>query len=818
MIRTHQTIRVGLSLSLAFLAVKSSAETKVNLGGTSELISGDFDLGGRAVSVSGSKDKFSEYRDIRNGFLLNDLRLRLDSESKPYYMDLKIQNATRDDESYKIKSGVYGKWNFGAAFERTPHNFNTGTLILNGAGSGRLGIASAVQTTLQASEQTRAERGVTGTGVDPRTDATGEDAQQQTVIRNLFSVSDPTSFKLERERATVNASYHVTPEVKTWVKASQERRDGDRSIAAGTYERYARGAAGLTHTEDQFIVTGMELAEPINFRTTTFNAGAGVYKKSWLADVEYTLTDFDNGLRSLVWSNPFRASASVARNDTDTANNNAYDRGRFMNGQMSLAPSSQSHDVSVSGSVELPLRSRFTGNVSYGLTNQNDPLLPYSLNSAISGSIAGAPADVTDAGALPVSRFNGEIRTLTQSFALTTKPVDKLGASLKYRYYDYSNHSDRILFPGYAAYGESYWRTVKNDKNAAVRNDTPSYTRQTAKLAVDYEILHPLTLEADALWDRYNHKQQRIDSTDEVGAGVGFLYKPVTIASLKGAYHYAHRAVKNYKAGATASNPEAVGLVNFNWADRVRNRADLRADISPMETVSFGAAGQYQNDDYGGGERFGFKSQKNLIGSVDATYDPSDKFSFSVNYSREHRKGRTQNAAKDDAFNVVGSALDDNFSGDNFNPFNYWNTDITEDVDTIGLEATVRPIPEKMTLNMGYDYSESRMRFDTSNPNAVAASAAGYSGTKLANGASQAWPTVVNRLHEVRLGGSYELIKDLTVGLNYLFSWYALDDFSNTTSYLAGASVENSTRYVMTGASNYDYKAHVVGTYLAYKF
>lgn len=807
MIRTHRIIRAGLSLSLAFTAIASPAAA----ADTQALITGDFDIGGRASSVSGSKDKFSEYRDVGNGFMVNDMRLRLENEPKFYYMDLKIQNATRDDESYGIKGGVHGKWTFAASFDRTPHNFNTGTLILNGAGTGRLGVANAVQTSLQASEQTRQERG----GV-ALTDTTGEDAAQKAIIRNLLSITDPTSFKLERERSSVSMGYNATPDVKTWVKVSQERRDGARQIGAGTYERYAQGAAGLAHTEDQFVVTGLELAEPINYRTTTFNAGGGVYKKGWLVDAEYTLTDFDNGYRSFAWSNPFRTTDLGAKSAAG-ADNNAYDRGRFVNGQMSLAPSSQSHDVSLSGSVELPLHSRFTGNVSYGMTNQNELLAPYTLNSGIAG-IAGAPANVTDAAALPVSRFNGEIRTITQSYSLTSKPTEKLGASVKYRYYDYSNRSDSVLFPGYAAFGESYWRTVKNDKNAAVRNDTPSYVRQTAKAAVDYELLHPLTVEVDAMWDRYNHKQQRVDGTDEVGAGAGFVYRPVEIAKLHGAYHYAHRAVKNYKVGATAANPEAVGLANFNWADRVRNRADLRADINATDALSFGVAGQYQNDDYGAAERFGFKNQKNYIGSVDVTYDPSDKVSLSVNYSREHRKGLTQNGAKDDAFNVAGSALDDTTLGDNFNPFNYWNTQVTENVDTIGISAEVRPIPEKLALNMGYDYSESRMRFDTSNPNAAEASAMGYSGTKLANGAAQVWPVVVNKTHELRAGGSYELMKDLTVGLNYLFSWYQLNDFQNTGAYMTGTTPENTTKYVGIGANNYDYTAHMVGTYLAYKF
>jgi len=54
--------------------------------------------------------------------------------------------------------------------------------------------------------------------------------------------------------------------------------------------------------------------------------------------------------------------------------------------------------------------------------------------------------------------------------------------------------------------------------------------------------------------------------------------------------------------------------------------------------------------------------------------------------------------------------------------------------------------------------------------------------------------------------------------LNYLFEDYSLDDFANAAAYLAGASAENSTRYVFTRANQFDYTAHVIGTYVAWRF
>jgi len=146
------------------------------------------------------------------------------------------------------------------------------------------------------------------------------------------------------------------------------------------------------------VATGIELAELIDYRTATLKAGAGVYKKGWLADVEYTLTDFNNNNKSPVWYNPFRATDLGSKSAIGT-NSNAYDRSRFSTGQLSLAPSNRPHDVSASGSVELPLHIRFTGSVSYGVTEQNDLLLPYTLNTGLAG-INGAPMFLLEAVSL----------------------------------------------------------------------------------------------------------------------------------------------------------------------------------------------------------------------------------------------------------------------------------------------------------------------------------------------------------------------------------------------------------------------------------
>lgn len=821
------------------------AETEI-MGGKA-LLSGEVTAGIQQKTIDGAQEKFEEYRDINNGPVLNDLQIRVDGVDSPYYLDLRVKDAVQDDEYYRLTGGRHGKYKFGLSYDSIPHNFSTGRFLLNDLGGGRFAIGDAVQQQLQDAEILRSQRytydPATGASLAPATDTEGAffinpadaqnmalDAGMVNTVNNLYGSAGSIKFGLTRKTTGVDFEYQLLDDVKVWTKVSNERRTGNRRINQGTYERYNNGNTVTTagvgdrgHLVDYFVAAGIELPETIDYTTTTFNVGTGVYKKNWLADLEYSFTNFQNKVNSLVWDNPFRlnsaaataAGASTILYDPGTSYGNPFNRGRSALGQMTLSPDSQSHDISVSGSIELPLHSRFTGTVSYGWITQDDAFDPYTLNDAIRATtVAGdAPtAALASTTALPQGSLNGEVATLFQSYQLTSKPTDSLAVTARYRYYDYDNKSDNITFPGYAAFGDSFWRTFKNDvtgaNDAPVRNEALSFTRQNAELALDYHLFKPLTVIAEGFWEGWDREQLRINDTTEVGVGTGFIYKPTRTAKLKGTYRYAHRTVDGYKPGDTAENPEAVGLANYDWAERVRHKADLRLNVTPVEAVSVGLSGQYLNDEFGGDNRFGLKENDSITGSIDVSYAVSEALSLYASYVKEYRKGFMQNAAKDDAFDNPATPENETTIG-NFNPENYWNSNIFEKVDTIGLGATVQIIPGKLTVNTNYSLSYSKMDVNTYNPNGA---------VKLANAAAQDWPTITNRYQEVKTDIGYSFTDNLKAGVTYLYEWYMLDDFANTGAYMAGSSFENSTKYVFTGANQFSYDAHVVGAYLTYKF
>ena len=835
MMRRKSFNHIALALLLIICAAAGAAQAETEIAGGKAVLSGEVNAGVQQKVITGAEEKFEEYRDVDQGVQLNDLGLRVDGVDN--YLDLRVKDAVQDDEFYRLNAGMHGRYNVGLFYDSIPHNFSSGRFLLNNVGRGRFAIGDSIQLQLQENEVLRSQRltydPATGLPLGTINTAGGAfinpaDAQNQAldapmtdIVNSLYDAANSIKFALKREQTGFTFDYRLFDDVKFWTKVTNEKRIGARRINQGTYERYNNGvttAGDRGHLVDYFVVAGIELPETIDYRTTALNVGTGVYKRDWLADIQYTFTNFENKVESLLWDNPFRLDDATATGAAATApalvgTANAFNRGRSATGEITLAPDSKSHDLAVSGSLNLPLHSRLSGTVSYGWITQEDDFEPYTRNSAISLITTGGPGfDVTNPANLPQRDLGGEVATLFQSYQLSTKPVEPLTVTARYRYYDYDNKSDNITFPGYSAFGDSYWRTEKNDvtagQDALVRNDALSFTRQNAELALDYHLLRPLTVTVEGFWEDWERDELRIDGTTEVGAGAGFIYKPARITTVKADYRYAHRTVEGYTPGNTAENPEAAGLVNYDWADRERHRVRIGLQVLPIDALTLGVTGHYQDDKFGDDNRFGLKKNENIAGGIDAAYVVSEALSFYANYVREYHKGEMQSGAKDDAFDGPLNALIPP-GGAPFNPENYWNSDIYEKVDTIGVGSTVQLIPGKLALNANYSLSYSDMDVNTYNPNGT---------VKLLNAAAQDWTRIKNRFQEVKADLGYNFTRNLKAGVTYLFEWYKLDDFVNTPAYMAGASFENSTKYLYTGANNFSYEAHVAAAYVNYRF
>ena len=215
-------------------------------------------------------------------------------------------------------------------------------------------------------------------------------------------------------------------------------------------------------------------------------------------------------------------------------------------------------------------------------------------------------------------------------------------------------------------------------------------------------------------WEGWRYEGLRLDRLDEYSVGASFAVKPTRTVSLKGRYRFSDRTAEGYERGGTAENPEARGLMNYNWSDRTRHLVDARVQVAPHRMITVGALGRFVEEDYGGetegpvalldGFRFGRTGARAIGGSVDASVTPAERVSVFVSYSRDYRKEKMASGAKDEANKTT--FIDPSNAAttlrDAFSPVNYWNSDTTDTVDTLAVGTAFELVPGRLFLDTRY--------------------------------------------------------------------------------------------------------------------
>jgi MtrB/PioB family decaheme-associated outer membrane protein len=794
----------------------------------------DVTTGARLTDVTGSREKFAEYREPDEGLVL-DLRARYSRPEGGHFLEFAMENPEQSDESYRLAIGRRGAYRLSLAYDAIPHRYASGVFLWGGFGTGTLRVPDVVQRGLEAEFPLATAYGAQpGAATAPFPDPNpvppvAGDVAQRAIVNDLYGAADGVSFGLQRRAFGAALEVNLGSSAHAWARVRNENRTGTRILGTGTYERWFDfGGTDARHSRDLFNALGAEVAEPLDDRTLGLSVGAGVQGRSWLADVEYSLTQFRNFEEVLLFDNPFRATSAESTGPlTATGGGGAVNRGRSALGNVSLAQDSLAHDVTASGAVDLPLHGRLAASLSAGLVTQDQAFQPYTRNIAIDTAVDAATDVVTAPAAtlpLPQRDLNGDLRTLSGNLSASIRPLQPLRLTARYRAYRFDNRSDEITFPGYAAFGDSFWRTKRNDPSpiGGFTNEVFDYWRHEADLEADYRLTRMISLSIGGGWEGWRFDHLRLDKLDEYAIGAGVSLRPMRNASLSASYRFADRTNDGYLRGNTPENPEARGLLNYNWADRRRHLAQVRVQYAPAALLSIGLLGSFVDDSYGGETeggtvadefRFGRDEARRWLGSANVTVTPAERLSFNATYTFERGEETMRNAAKD---NPIKAADDFGFE-ESFAPENYWTSDIEELVNTLGVGATFDVLPGRLALDAGYSLSFGDVDVDTRNPNPIVTDPASPT---LANAVAQDWPTIEHRLHEVYADLAYRFTPRVRAGVRYLFSSYDLDDFAWDIQqpYMADVSVENTTRYLFTGATYGGYEAHLGTVYVAGSF
>ncbi len=246
--------------------------------GFAEEITAEGEVGAEGVYAGvrggeGGKAKFTEYRDLRQGFsMFGKIGLEMDSEK--YFFKFRASDMGYDTQSYEIEDGMWGKFKLDLFYDEIPHNitFDARTPFL-------------------------------GAGSDTLTGA----------LNTNFPGWNTFDYSVQRRQYGGGLKVNIIKPFFFNVSFQRENREGIKPTGA---------APG---TSDDFA---LELPEPVQYVTNNLKVETGYAKNPLFLSLTYVYSDFNNSRSSLNFIDPLAAAPEAgAPNNFSLPPDNTYHKG-----------------------------------------------------------------------------------------------------------------------------------------------------------------------------------------------------------------------------------------------------------------------------------------------------------------------------------------------------------------------------------------------------------------------------------------------------------------------------------------------------------
>jgi len=626
-------------------------------------ISGNVSVIGRYLDEERDSSKFNEYRDLQDG-ATGEVDLRYKEESG-YFIDLKAKEIGLDDQNTSLKVGKYGKYQVEFVYDELPHRFAYDAKSLYaGAGSGDLRLNSSLRSDLA------------GVG--------GDEAERATILKNAFSDSaHEIDLELMRKTGKVNFDVMAFDPFSLRLELSREDREGTRPYF---------GTFGLHST--------VEIPQPIDYETSEIRLIAEYAKNPLYLNASYYFSDFKNNIDTLRWDNPNRT--------TDSTSSDAYRA--FPNGAkeglIDLVPDNSYHQVSVSGSYnDLPLKSRFSANASWGWMEQDDNFVAYTTNTAIvPGAANDPPFDASDPANLPKKSPDAKVDTTLYNALFTSRPLDFMNFKARYRFYEYDNKTAQIEFPGWVSV-DALWEELDNDVN--IITEPTSYEKHTASADLGFDIFKRTRFTIGYAYNKTEREHREVHKQEEDTYRATIDTKPFSWGEVRLSYEFSQRdgfydyTVPWERTIESGANPAQLPwLRKYDEAERDRSRIQLIATVYPTEKLSVTGSYIFGYDDFDNSD-FGLLKDKHNIFSIDADYAPHERLSLYAFYTYE----KYENDMKSRQWNQNGTSdpfTDETTTTSDSN----WYNDNEDETNTFGGGFLLALLPKILDLDVSYSYAD----------------------------------------------------------------------------------------------------------------
>jgi MtrB/PioB family decaheme-associated outer membrane protein len=708
--------------------------------------------------VDNNSARFEEYRDLDSGFRVG-LHLLGQSADGEKNLDLRVVNGGRTDGRYTLTYGVPGEYGLVLDYNKIPHHFgNDGHTLYTRTGPGTYELNDAMQQAIEANLIANRPR-VTFDYLN-------------NLLAPFLATAQAVDVGLERDRTLARFDLGKMGPWNLGLEYTHESRNGTRPFGSSF------GFNNVT-----------ELAEPIDYDTTGAEVSGEWSGKMGGLRVGYRYSKFENNVSTLIWDNPFRF--------TDSTDGSAYSApgtgsvSGSAHGFADLAADNKSNQLFLSGRAKLGGSWWLNGSASHYQMKQNDPLLPYTLNSSIVGvNFDGSTFDPTNPANLPQ-------RTADQE-AVTTNVTAQLGGQLgqdfdltfHYRYYDYDDKASRVEFPGYVRF-HAVWEEV-------ARITVPSvYTVQDAGAELGWDMATRTHLALSFNRQSWDRKFREIKTSDEDVVKLALDTHPNTHWSLRGSYEHGDRTIGDYNTNASEDSfleeggvsTNIPGLRKYDEAARKYDAYKFLAQWLATDAWNFSFGVNGTKNDYNKSD-FGLLSDDIIAYNAELDYTPSDKVSFFLFGQRSDRTSKQ----RDRQSGATPST----------NPLDDWFLDIDEINDTWGLGLNAK-LAEQWTTQLSGQWMKSDGNADftafaggaTLGSRTAAQDIPNYEDIKLL--------TLLYRL-------DYHINPHTTAGVFYRYEDFTIDSFilQGLQNYLPGALLIN--------ANNGDYTANILGLTMSLSF
>jgi MtrB/PioB family decaheme-associated outer membrane protein len=647
----------------------------------------DFGFRGTVFASGSDEARFERYRDVRDGGTLDRLRVFKDTDQFRY--NLQADHLGYRDQRFSAAYNNYGKVKASFEWNQIPLFYSQDTRTLyDTSNPGFLRMSDSVRSGIAANQLT---------------------------LGNVIAGASTFDLRTRRDLATFNLVYSATPNLDLNVSFRNSQKQGGYPWG-GSF-----GIGGAVATE---------LPVPVDHRTTDVGTSLEYSNDRGYARIGYDGSVFRNNVSTLVWDNPVRLVDSTAGPSQ---------------GRMALWPNTEMNTVSAAGGVKLPGRSRASAYLSVGNMTNDNPLLPFTINTAIASPALARPTSDVKA------------RVTAMNYTFTSRPVSTVWFSARYRQYEFDNRTD----PFFVANGVNYDTSIV----ALNKESEPfSQTRHTFDADATYSPFRYVGFRAGYTREEVDRTYRIIENTTEDVVRTSVDLTGVPFVTVRGVFERSTRRGSEADTLELLSIGEQPLMRHYDIADRDQNRFSTILIVTPVSQFSVNASAAVGTQDYPS-SYFGLRNNDTNVYSFGFDFVPSKSVSLGASFGYEKytalQASRTANplpANTPDYLNDPTQQFND--------PRRDWTDASADRVHTANVSMDLLRLFPKTELRLAYDYSRAESTYTYGLPaNTVVA-------------APVPLTPVMNELQRGTVDGKYFVSRRVALGLVYWYDKYRVDDFA----------------------------------------